>query len=195
MRSDSYIRSIGVYALGCLLLWAEVAAADGWIPLSTPLGYFQRLGAATGNYYVITTSALRAGVPGTHEAYFPLKSREIEPGYIVYYKDGDGIDALVIRMRQNIAAIRKAGFYTIDSEKSIQFSYGPLPLGDFSLMMNDLCHFRLPLKMAATAETMVYGLRISNEQVCVGYGALAATAGFEVVDDEGTLTLKAIGRH
>lgn len=134
---------------------------------------------------------LRSGKPGTYEAYFPLKSREIEPGYILYYKDGDELDTLLPRIKRNMAAIRKAGFYTIDSEKSIQFSYGPLTLGNFSQMMNDLCHFSLPLDMAATAETMVYGLRISNEQVCVGYGVLAATAGFEVVGDGQVLTLRA----
>ncbi len=173
-----------------LLLVSMTAVADGWTPLSSSLGYFQRLGAATGNYYVTTASVLRPGRPGTYEAYLPLKSREIEPGYILYYKDGDKLEALLPLIQRNMTAIRKAGFYKVDDEKSIQFSYGPLPLGNFSRMMNDLCHFSLPLRMAATAETMVYGLRISNEQVCVGYGALAATAGFEVLSDGKTLTLK-----
>lgn len=195
MHRDSFIRSLCVYAFVGLLAWVQAAVADGWVLLSSRLGYFQKLGSVAGNYYVTTASVIRPGVPGTYEAYFPLKSREIEPGYIVYYKDGDEIDALLPRIRRNIAAIRKAGFYTIDDERSIQFSYGPLPLGNFSEMMDDLCHFSLPLDMAATAETMVYGLRISNEQICVGYGALAATAGFDVVTDGKTLALKAAGRH
>jgi len=179
---------------GILLLTASMAAvADGWTSLSSRLGYFQQLGSVAGNYYVTTASVLRPDKPGTYETYLPLKSLEIEPGYILYYKDGDKLDALLPRIRHNMAVIRRAGFYTVDAEKSIQFSYGPLPLGNFSRMMNDLCHFRLPLHMAATAETMVYGLRISNEQICVGYGALAATAGFDVVSDRKTLRLKATG--
>ena len=182
------------WVFGMLFLLASmIALADGWTPLSSRLGYFQKLGSAAGNYYVTTTSVLRPDKPGSYEAYLPLKSREIEPGYVLYYKDGDKLDALLLQIRRNMAAIRKAGFYTIDDEKSIQFSYGPLPLGNFSQMMNDLCHFSLPLNMAATAETMVYGLGISNEQICVGYGALAATAGFEVVSDGKALTLKAAG--
>ena len=138
MHRDSSMRSAWVYMFAGLLAWAQPAIADGWMPLSSGLGYFQKLGAVTGNYYVTTASALRSSKPGAYEVYLPLKSKEIEPGYILYYKEGDTLDTLLPLIRRNMAAIRKAGFYTVDAEKSIQFSYGPLPLGNFSQMMDDL---------------------------------------------------------
>ena len=198
MYRDSFVGSTGARAILVLLAWAQMAMADGWTPLYTNLGFFQELGALKGTYYVTTPSVLRPGaaathppdVPGNYEAYLPLKSGQIEPGYVIYYKDEDKIDALLARARRNMAAIRKVGFRPVDDKENIDFHYGPLPLGNFSEMMNDLCHFSLPLDLAPTAAAMVYGRPITNEQICVGYGALAAVTGFEVVSQGGTLALK-----
>jgi hypothetical protein len=198
MYRDRFLRSTSACAVAVLLAWAQMAVADGWTPLYTNLGYFQKLGAVKEAYYVTTPSVLRPGaagdhppdVPGNYEAYLPPKSKQIEPGYVVYYKDGDKIDALLARARRNMAAIRKAGYYTVDDKRDIDFHYGPLPLGNFSEMTNALCHFSLPLDLAPTAVTMVYGLDISNEQICVGYGVLAAVTGFDVEARGKTLALK-----
>lgn len=198
MYRDRFVGSTGARAILILLTWAQLAAADGWTPLYTNLGIFQELGALKGSYYVTAPSVLRPGaadnhprdVPGNYEAYLPLKSGEIEPGYVIYYKDGDKIETLLARARRNMAAIRKAGFRPVDAKADIDFHYGPLPLGNFSEMMNDLCHFSLPLDLAPSAVAMVYGRPITNERICLGYGALAAVTGFEVVSQGGTLVLK-----
>ena len=42
MHRDSSMRSAWVYMFAGLLAWAQPAIADGWMPLSSGLGYFQK---------------------------------------------------------------------------------------------------------------------------------------------------------